>query len=80
MTIIALAEKGREFCYITRTAHKVSERKARKIADRLNELNYKTDANHHWWVYEVDRYDSAYDYASFQEFISGKRGITRRYN
>lgn len=79
MTIVAQAHKGQEYMYTINTAHKVSAEKANKIAELLNQANYMLPPDKVWFVYEVDRYDTAYDYAQFQRFEYGKRGLIRRY-
>lgn len=79
MTIVAQAHKGQEYMYTVNTAHKVSADKATKIAELLNQANYMLKDGMVWWVYDVDKYDTAYDYAQFQRFEYGKRGLIRRY-
>lgn len=79
MIIIAKAVRGQEFMYSARSAHKVSKASGQKIADCLNENRYKIDDNQVWWVYEIDEYDSAYDYAINQEFKVYKGKIKRCY-
>lgn len=77
MKIVAIAEKGREFIYITRTAHKVNAAKAARIVELLNAAKYKLpDAEKTtWFIYDVDRYDNAFYYAEGQSFTLGKRGL-----
>ena len=79
MKILAIAEKGREFIYAPKTAHKVNAAKAEKVAAILNECGYMlTDAARYTWhVYDVDRYDNAYVYAQYQKFTYGKTGLKR---
>ena len=78
MIIIAQSIKGEEFIYDVRTAHKVPKQNAQKIADALNRIKYKLKDKHIWFVHEIDEYDVAFNYASFQSFSYGKRGIVRR--
>lgn len=74
-TVLAIAEKGREFIYSPKTAHRVNPTKAKRIVDILNDLRYKIDENHTWHIYTVDEYDNAYTYSDWQQFVAGKRGL-----
>lgn len=70
MKILALAQKGHEFMYCASTARKVSNASAEKIRDIANENEYlfKKYPNSVWHIFDVDKYDTAYDYAQFQSF------------
>lgn len=77
MKIIAQAIAGHEFCYNARTAHKVPEKYAEKIAEALNGIKYRLKDGHVWHVFDVGPYDDAYYYAEGQRFTYGKTGIKR---
>ena len=79
MTILAITRPGEEFLYKVATAHNVNQAKAKKIADMLNNAKYMLKDGEIWYPYEVDEYDTAYDFAQFQRFEYGKRGLIRRY-
>jgi len=78
MKVIAISAKGHEFLYKPSTAHKVSERSGRKIMDALNKAGYKLKENEVWHMHDVDCYDNAYAYASYQEFTIYKGSIRER--
>lgn len=78
MKIVAITKKGIEYVYSARTAHFVSERSANKICEVLNEYRFKIKGDEIWYVYDVDQYDMAYDYAMMQKF-SVRKGIVKRY-
>ena len=77
MKIIAKAIKGSEFFYDVRTAHKVPQKYAEKVADALNGIGYKLNDKQVWHVYDVGSYEAAYLYAEGQRFTYGKTGIKR---
>ena len=68
MFILAKSVKGHEFLYTASTAHEVSKASAKKIESIVNLANYKLKDNETWFIHEVDKYDTAYDYAQFQKF------------
>ena len=68
MFIVAITNKGREYAYNYTTAHKVSKASAYRICDCLNENRFHLKENQVWYVYDIDQYDMAYDFASNQEF------------
>lgn len=68
MKIVAKSVKGHEFMYSAKSAHKVSERSANLICKALNSANYDLKDGETWFVHDVNQYDSAYDYASYQAF------------
>ena len=68
MTILALARRGHEFVYNPNSAHQVSKAGAKKIRDLLNETNWKTTNDSHWWIFEIDKYDGGWDTANMQKF------------
>lgn len=78
MKIVAQAVKGHEYFYNARTAHKVPEKNAQKVADALNEIKYKLSEDSVWHVFDVDMYDNAYYYAEGQRFTYGKNGAIKR--
>ncbi len=68
MKIVAKSIKGKEFMYSAKSAHKVSERSANLICKLLNDINYHLNEGETWFIHDVDKYDTAYEYASFQAF------------
>lgn len=70
MKIVAVTTEGREFMYKSRTAHKVSERSAARIAEALNNAGFQVDkANgEKWHVYNIDEYSAAYPAAIGKQF------------
>lgn len=75
MTVIAKAIKGQEFLYNASSAHKVNSSKVDIVLKVLNNAKYDIKENEVWHKYEVDRYDRAYEYGSFQSFICGQSKI-----
>lgn len=69
MKIVAVAVKGQEFLYNPKTAHKVSAKSAERITENLNENLFRLKENEIWYLYDVDRYDRAFDYAESQSFV-----------
>ena len=80
MKIIAKTVKGREFMYNPKTARKVSERSANYICNVVNEYKYLLGSadNECWHIYDIDKYDIAYDYAMFQSFTVRNGIVTAR--
>lgn len=78
MKVLAIAEKGREYLYNARTAHKVASAHAQAVCDALNGAGYALDDSTVWTVVDVNAYDNAYYYAETQKFTYGKRGIVRK--
>lgn len=78
MIILAKAVSGKEFMYDPRSAHQVSKRSADQICNVLNHENvrYKLNAGEIWHIYEIDQYDTAYNYASTQRFTI-RNGIVK---
>ena len=69
MKVIAKTRKGAEFMYNPRTARKVSERSAETILKVVNDHRFRLASDSEiWHIYDVDRYDAAYEYAQFQSF------------
>ena len=69
MKILAKTTEGAEYLYSVRSAHKVSARSGQKIADALNKYGWQLETpDEIWHLYDVDEYDTAYDYAQFQSF------------
>ena len=75
MKIVAKTTEGKEFLFNATSAHKVSERSADKIVKALNDVRYGLKTGEIWFVYDVDKYDKAYDYASFQSFVRRNHGL-----
>lgn len=78
MKIIAVSIKDQEYLYKPSTAHKVSNRSGKAIMDALNKARYGLKENEVWHLHEVDRYDNAYAYATYQEFTVYKGKIMER--
>ena len=79
MKIVAITTDGQEFLFKVRTAHKVSTAGAEKICKILNHIRYNLKSGaEKWWVYEIDKYDMAYDYAVTQDFHLTGRGLKER--
>ena len=79
MKIVAVTFEGKEFLFKERTAHRVSNAGAEKICKILNHERWKLkNTAEKWWVYEVDRYDMAYDIAEMQSFNLTARGLKER--
>lgn len=78
MKILAISVKGQEFLYKPATAHKVSDRSGKAIMDALNKAGYGLKEGEVWHIHDVDRYDNAYAYASYQEFTVYKGNIRER--
>ena len=68
MKVLAISQKGHEFLYNPRTAHEVSERSAKAIMNICNQHSYQLKEGQTWHIHEIDRYDTAYIYATDQEF------------
>lgn len=65
MYIISKTQKGKEYLYSTQ--HSIlckNEKQARVLADFMNNNNenaignFKLKEGEHWWVYEIDKYDT----------------------
>lgn len=78
MKVLAISMKGHEYFFRASTAHKVSERSAKKIMDALNKAKYGLKENEVWHLHEVGMYDNAYAYATYQEFRIYKGNIRER--
>ena len=78
MKIVAITNIGAEFLYSAKTAHKVPKASANTICNILNQVRYNlTEGSQKWFVYDVDEYDRAYDYAQSQSY-SIRNGIVKR--
>lgn len=79
MLVIALSVKNHEYMYNPKTSHKVNPKKADKIVDLLNGINYmiKDPEKETWYIHNVDNYDLASEYAMYQSFTYGKTGLKR---
>lgn len=78
MKVLAISLKDHEFMYKAATAHKVSARSGESIMDALNKARYDLKENEVWHMHEVDSYDNAYSYATYQEFSVYKGNIRER--
>lgn len=80
MKILALTIRGREFMYNPKTAHKVSSNSAETICQIVNRYKFMYNDNPGctWHIYEVDKYDTAYTYAQYQDFTIRKGVVKAR--
>lgn len=78
MLILAISVKDREYLYKANTARAVSKNSAQKICDIVNECKYQLKPGEIWHIYEIDKYNIAFDYATRQEFKI-RRGIVSDY-
>lgn len=81
MLVLAMSLKNQEYLYKARTARKVSKASAETICKIVNEYKflYSCHPGYVWAVHEVDKYDSAYDYAQLQDFTI-RKGIVKARN
>ena len=68
MIIAAKTKEGKEFMYSTFSAHTISKRSGKQIVELLNSIAYNCKPGEKWHIYEIDKYDQAYDIARFQSF------------
>ena len=68
MLILAKTIEGKEYFYNARSARSLSKKSARLICDIVNEYKYKLQTGEKWHIYDVDKYDIAFDYATRQAF------------
>ena len=68
MLVLAKSVKGKEYFYNPRSAHRVSARSAETIRDICNKYKFQLNDNETWHIHEIDKYDTAYNYAEFQQF------------
>ena len=80
MLIIAKSVPGHEYIYSPATAHKVPKASAERMKNVLNTCRYKLKDNETWFVHEVDKYDTAFDYAQFQSFRFYKGTLYEKVN
>lgn len=78
MKVLAKTTEGYEYMYSIRSAHKVSARSGKLIADNLNELKYELKSGELWHLYDVDEYDEAYYIAQEQSFTIRNGKLIRR--
>ena len=80
MKILAKTVQGREYMYSARSARKVSARSAQYILNVVNKAGFLLDREKGeiWHIYDIDEYDTAYDYALFQSFTVRKGIVTAR--
>ena len=76
MTILAKAIEGREFIYSVRSAHAVPAKSAEKIRDIANSVRYQLDDGEVWYLFDIDQYCAAYDFALLQKFTI-RNGIVK---
>ena len=78
MLVLAMSKKDSEYLYIARTACKVSKASAKTICDILNKCQfaYSKHPGSVWYIHEVDKYDTAFDYAQYQKFTI-RKGIVK---
>lgn len=77
MIIIAKSVKNAEYLYSARSAHKVAQnaKTANTICELLNKIRWQLADDQVWYAHEVDRYDTAFEYAQYQRFSYGKSGL-----
>lgn len=75
MFIVAKTNKGTEYLYDVLSSHKVSKAAKNIICNSLNDNKYNIKNNEIWHIYEIDKYDNAYDVASYQEMKLYKNRI-----
>ena len=78
MLVLAMSKAGQEYIYKPNTARQVSKASAKKICDIVNEYKFLFTCHpgYVWHIHEVDKYDSAYDYAQYQKFTI-RKGIVK---
>lgn len=76
MKVLAISVFGHEYMYKARTARKVSERSAEKICSICNDVKYQLKPGECWHIHDVDKYDTAYNYAMYQAFTI-RNGIVK---
>lgn len=78
MLVLAMSKKGSEFLYNPKTACKVSKASAKTICDIVNKCQfaYSKYPGSVWQIHEVDKYDTAFDYAQYQKFTI-RNGIVK---
>jgi hypothetical protein len=75
MKVLAISIKGKEYLYNARTAHKANAKKIEQIRDALNRQGWKLKTGETWFIHDINQYDTAFEYAQFQSFKAGKRGL-----
>lgn len=80
MKVVAKAVKGKEYLYNPRSARKVSARSAEYVCKVVNEYKFLLGSadNEVWHIYDIDEYDTAYDYAMRQSFTVRNGVVTAR--
>ena len=76
MKVLAISVSGHEYMYKASTARKVSERSATQICDICNAVKYRLKPGECWYIHDVDKYDTAYDYAMYRAFTI-RNGIVK---
>lgn len=78
MLVLAMSKKDSEYLYIANTACKVSKASAKTICEILNKCQfaYSKYPGSVWYIHEVDKYDTAFDYAQYQKFTI-RKGIVK---
>lgn len=74
MKILAITTPGEEFLYNRWSAHRVTDRNAKTICDRLNSCRYSLRDSETWHVYTVDQIDLLNCAAVFQKFTLRSNG------
>ena len=78
MKILAITRDGEEFLYKTRSARKVSARSAKTICKIVNKYKFHLEPGEKWFIYDVDKYDEAYERAMYQGFTIRNGIVTAR--
>lgn len=65
---IAIAQKGKEFCFRKDSKIAVPTKSSQKIAEALNRLSYKIKDGETWHIYENDFYYNDYIDAEIKRY------------
>ena len=78
MLIAAITKEGQEYCYKAKSAHKISKESGKTIVDMLNDKKIALKNGEKWHIYEIEKYDIAFDYAAGQRFYIMRGYLKRR--
>lgn len=79
MKVLAISAKGHEYLYKSETAHRVSERSATAIMNRLNEIGHHLKENEVWCIHDVAEWENAGLYAQDMRFTIRNGSISDHY-
>ena len=79
MIILAITQKGYEFCYNAKSARRVNPKKADQILEIVNKYRFQLkNDNEIWHAYDICKYDVVpYSVAPYQQFTMDKYGIVK---